>query len=73
MRMAKVVAAQMDMTLKDLIRRALERELRSLSRESFRDPQPVHVVDEDGLPCLPRRGAVLTDSLVNQLREQQGI
>jgi hypothetical protein len=73
LRRAKIAAAQMDTTLKDIMTRALERELAGLSSEQARAAQPIHVIDEDGLPCLPRRGAVVTDPLVNQLREEQGI
>jgi hypothetical protein len=51
LRRAKIAAAQMDTTLKDLMTRALERELAG----------------------LPGRGAVVTDPLVSQLREEQGI
>ena len=71
LRRAKIAAAQMDTTLKDLMTRALERELAGLAADQ--PGAPTHVVDEDGLPCLPRRGAVVTDPLVNQLREEQGI
>jgi len=73
LRRAKIAAAQMDTTLKDLMKRALERELAQLSTDQLGTPQLIHVVDEDGLPCLPHRGAVVTDPLVNQLREEQGI
>ena len=73
LRRAKIAAAQMDTTLKDLLRRALERELAALPADQLGASQPIHVIDEDGLPCLPRRGAVVTDPLVSQLREEQGI
>ena len=71
LRRAKIAAAQMDTTLKDPMTRALERELAGLPADQL--GAPIHVIDEDGLPCLPRRGAVVMDLLVNQLREEQGI
>jgi len=71
LRRARDAAAQVDMTLEDLITPDLERELAGLPVDQLR--APIHVVDEDGLPCLPRRGAVVTDPLVSQLREEQGI
>lgn len=73
LRRAKVAAALMDTTLKDLVTRALERELAGLPAGQIQVAQPVHVVDEDGLPCLPRRGAIVTDATISQLREEQGI
>jgi len=73
LRRAKIAAAQMDTTLKDLMKRALERELAQLPADQLGTPPLTHVVDEDGLPCLPHRGAVVTDPLVSQLREEQGI
>jgi len=73
LRRAKVAAAQMDTTLKGLITRALERELAGLPPGQAGVAQSAHVIDEDGLPCLPHRSAVVTDAIVNQLREEQGI
>jgi len=73
LRRAKIAAAQMDTTLKDLLTRALERELAGLPADPLGASQPIHVIDEDGLPCLPRRGAAVTDALVSQLREEQRI
>lgn len=70
---ARGLAHAQSMSSKDLVTRALERELAGFASNDLSGSKPIHVLDEDGLPCLPRRGVVVADSLVNQLREEQGV
>jgi hypothetical protein len=70
---AKATAARRRMTLRELVTRALERDLRPV-------PPPTDdeyfTIDEDGWPVLKRRGydgPPVTNEFVNRLREQEGI
>lgn len=66
LRAAKAMAARRGTTLKAIITHALEREVH--------DPgatQSAFVVDEDGLPHLPSRGARITDELVDRLLDEE--
>lgn len=70
---AKIVAAQTDMTLKELISRALERDLDLRSNAQLAAGQHAHILDPEGIPCLPPRGAQVNNDLVNRIRDEQGI
>lgn len=70
---AKATAARRRITLRELVTRALERDLRPV-------PPPTHdehfTIDEDGWPVFERKdytGPPVTNELVNRLREQEGI
>ena len=68
MRAAKAMAARRGTTLKALMTRALEREMQDHAGAASLPFE----VDEDGLPCLPRRGAKIDSDLVNQLLDDEG-
>ncbi len=70
---AKTVAAKRRITLKELFTKALERELHPMQVPGADDH---FVLDEDGWPVLKRKpddGVVVTNDLVNKLREEEGI
>ena len=70
---AKAAAARRRITLKELVTRALEKELRPLPAATKEDH---FTIDEDGWPVFNRRdytGPPVTDELVRQIREQEGI
>ena len=69
----RTAAAERKMTFKELLNRALEKDL-------YRAPQPTSedhfVIDDDGWPVLKRpagSGVVVTDEFVRHLRDQEGI
>lgn len=65
-RAAKATAIRRGTTLKALITRSLEREVLGIET----DGKPF-VVDEDGLPHLPPRGASVTNDLVQSLLDDE--
>lgn len=70
---AKAAAAKRRITLKELVTRALERDLHPVPPPK---PEDHFEIDEDGWPVLKRPGnpgVVVTDEFVRQLREQEGI
>ena len=78
---AKIRAVQSGNTLNDLILKAIQRELYSLStpfvpsRLSTTLESPFSI-DEQGWPVLkraPEDGTVVTEEFINQLREEEGI
>ena len=72
-RRAKVRAAQQGTTLKQLIVDSLARTL-DLRSTSGRSEEVTFDVNEVGFPVFRRPGeGVVTNELVNQLREQEGV
>lgn len=69
-RRAKVVASRRHVSFRELVSVALERELASGQTAAA---SPSITYDEDGMPCLPKRGAVINDAIVRRLRESEGI
>ena len=70
---AKAAAAKRRITFKELVTRALEKELRPAPKPKAGDH---FTIDEDGWPVLKRpagSGVVVTDEFVRQLREQEGV
>lgn len=70
---AKATAARRRMTLRELVTRALERDLRPVAPPTHDDH---FTIDEDGWPVLKREGyegPPVTNEFVNQLREQEGV
>jgi predicted ArsR family transcriptional regulator len=64
---AKRLALRRRITLKELFTRALEREVRSMEPR----PRVAFVLDEHGIPSLPKRGAVITSELIRSLMEDE--
>jgi hypothetical protein len=72
-RRAKVKAAQQGTTLKQLVLDALVRSLEPRPTPP-RSEEAAFDLNEIGFPVFRRRGkGVVTNELVNQLREQEGI
>ncbi|MCH7228442.1 hypothetical protein [Haloferula sp. A504] len=70
---AKATAARRRMTLRELVTRALERDLRPVPPPTAEEH---FTIDEDGWPVFERKGYTgppVTNELVNRLREQEGI
>ena len=74
---AKVVAAQRSITMKQLLVAALEKELAepppSEPIELTPEQQEIYEVDSFGIPVLKKRGVVVTNEMINQMREELGI
>jgi hypothetical protein len=64
---AKLVAARRRTTLKALFTHALRRELSPASAPT----KDGFVVDADGMPHLPKRGARVTSGMVHQLLDDE--
>ena len=67
LRAAKTMAARRGTTLKALMTHALERELHDAARPA----QAGFEVDDEGMPCLPRRGVSVTSGVVNRLLDEE--
>ncbi len=63
----KSIALRRRTTMKALITRALEREIRSFSSKE----SSIFRVDEDGVPYLPSRGASVTSEHVAEILENE--
>lgn len=70
-RRAKVAASRRHVSFRMLVSTALERELSA--PEVSGEVTPVVTYDEDGLPCLPVRGATVNDAIIRRIREAEGI
>lgn len=74
---AKVVAAQRKTTMKELLVTALEKELAepppSPPIELTPEQQEIYEICEMGYPVLKKRGVVVTNEMINQMREELGI
>lgn len=45
-----------------------------LARRSLRAPsEPLQLTERNGLPILPSRGSTVTNELIDQLREEEGV
>jgi hypothetical protein len=69
----KAAAAKRRITLKELVTRALIKDIHPPPPPT---PQDHFEIDQDGWPVLKRpanSGVVVTDEFVRQLREQEGI
>lgn len=70
---AKATALKRRITFKELLTRALEKDIYPVDPPK---PEDHFVIDADGWPVLKRpvdAGVVVTDEFVRQLREQEGI
>ena len=73
---AKVLAAQRKISLKQLMVEGLEHVTAATTRqptELTEDEKEFLEIDPFGIPVLKKRGVVVTNGLVNQLREELGI
>jgi hypothetical protein len=74
---AKVVAAQRKITLKQLMVDALEKELGGIAPhkpiELTPEQQEIYEICDLGYPVLKKRGVVVTNEMINQMREELGI
>lgn len=73
---AKVLAAQRKTTLKQLMVEGLEfitATARPAPAELTEDEKQILEVDDYGIPVLKRRDVVVTNEMVNQMREELGI
>lgn len=74
---AKVVAAQRATTMKQLLVTALERELAEPPAhkpvELTPEQQEIYEIDSFGIPVLKKRGVVVTNEMINQMRDELGI
>ena len=75
---AKVTAARRRTTLKNLIMEGLERVINWPAGANTGSPlQPTAAeffeTDVYGVPVLKRRGVIVTDAMIEELREQEGI
>ena len=78
----KVHAAQSGVTIRHLVLQGIQRELGEISRRTASaadrqaDPGRHSYVDEEGWPVLRRDSddkAIVTNELVNRLREEEGV
>lgn len=73
---AKVLAAQRKTTLKQLMVEGLEHVIAAPPRqpaELTEDEKQFLEIDEYGIPVLKKRDVVVTNEMVNQMREELGI
>lgn len=74
---AKVVAAQRATTMKQLLVTALEKELAERPApqpvELTPEQQEIYEICEMGYPVLKKRDVVVTNEMINQMREELGI
>lgn len=73
---AKVLAAQRKISLKQLMVEGLEHVTAATTRqptELTEDEKEFLEIDPYGIPVLKKRGVVVTNGLVNQMREELGI
>jgi hypothetical protein len=69
----KAAAAERKVTFKELLNRALEKDVMPAAQPENEDH---FIIDEDGWPVFNRKdftGTPVTDEFVRQLREQEGI
>ena len=72
-RKAKIRAAQNSVSLKSFVVSALEKELSPFISNDLKNT-PAYVLNEHGFPVLAGRdGVVVTDDLIKQIREEEGI
>ena len=69
-RRAKVAASRRHVSFRELVSVALERELASGDAGTA---SAKIIYDEDGMPCLQKRGAAVNDAIVRRIREAEGI
>lgn len=74
---AKVVAAQRNTTLKQLMVDALEKEMTEPAPikpiELTPEQQEIYEICDMGYPVLKKRNVVVTNEMINQMREELGI
>jgi hypothetical protein len=75
--LAKVTAVRRRTTLKDLVIEGLDRVIRCPASPRSPEPGPsddlYFSTDAYGVPVLRRRGVTVTDSVIEKLREVEGI
>ena len=76
--LAKVTAARRRTTLKDLVVQGLEQVIHAppsakSAPSSATADDAFFETDAYGVPVLKRRGAIVTDSLIERMREEEGV